>query len=266
MEAIDYSVDEGVGLIRMVRSARRNPLDARARAEIGEVLAGIRAGTEVKALVLTGKDGVFCAGGDLADLKANAGNGPAYWRNRLKQGQVVINELALLDRPVIAAVDGPAFGAGLSLALTADMIVASTRASFNLSFLKLGLVPDFGALYALPRVVGVQRAKELMFSARDVGAEEAKAMGIVMEVHAPEALEARAMDIARSFTRASAAALALIKGALNTSMDSSREAMADLEAVSQAAAFSTPEPLAAIDMLLNKKAPPFRWPAAPAPR
>src|SRR6185436_11476692 len=97
-----------------------------------------------------------------------------------------------LDRPVIAAVDGVAFGAGFSLALAADFIVATPRARFCMSFMRVGLAPDFGATYTLPRVVGVQRAKELMLSAREVDADEAKRLGIVMEIHPAEALLARA--------------------------------------------------------------------------
>ena len=106
---------------------------------------------------------------------------------------------------MIAAVDGAAFGAGFSLALAADFIVASPRARFCLSFMRLGLVPDFGALHTLPRIVGVQRAKELMLSAREVPADEAQALGIVFELATPSSVLRRAQALAASFVRRLAA-------------------------------------------------------------
>lgn len=127
-----------------------------------------------------------------------------------------------------------------------------------MAHLRLGLVPDLGALYLLPRVVGLQRAKELMFSTREVDAEEARQLGLVMEVHDSERLEERARQIARSLTQAAPTALALTKAALNASLDSDQQSMFTLEASSQAAAFASPEPRAAIEALLAKQATPFR--------
>src|SRR5690606_17904083 len=122
----------------------------------------------------------FCAGGNLHFLQEQLDAGPAYWQQRLQSGLRLINDLLRLTRPLIAVVDGPAFGAGFSLALTADIVLASPQARFAMSYLKLGVVPDLGPTYLLPRVVGLQRAKELIFSAREVDAEEARALGIVM--------------------------------------------------------------------------------------
>ena len=149
---------------------------------------------------------------------------------------------------MIAAIDGPAIGAGFALALSADMIIASPRAKFAMAHLRLGLVPDLGALYLLPRVVGLQRAKELVFSTRDVSADEARELGIVMEVHASEALEARARDMAERMARAAPTAVALSKAMLNASLDSDRQSAFALEAASQAAAFAAPEPAAPGDV------------------
>jgi len=107
-----------------------------------------------------------------------------------------VYDLITLDRPVIAAVDGAAAGAGFSLAMAADFVLATPRAWFNMSFLKVGLVPDVGAFYSLPRIVGVQRAKEIMLSARDVSAQEALRLGLVMELHEPAQLLPRAQAMA----------------------------------------------------------------------
>jgi 2-(1,2-epoxy-1,2-dihydrophenyl)acetyl-CoA isomerase len=169
--------------------------------------------------------------------------------------------LLTLDRPVIAAVDGAAAGAGFSLALSADFVLATPRTWFNMSFLKVGLVPDVGALYTLPRVVGVQRAKEIMLSARDIDAQEALRLGIVMELHAPDQLLPRAQALARSFVGASPAAVALIKRSLNNALGGGLQDMLSAEAQAQSLAAGTAEHREAVGRFLNKQAPLFAWPA-----
>jgi 2-(1,2-epoxy-1,2-dihydrophenyl)acetyl-CoA isomerase len=169
-----------------------------------------------------------------------------------------------LDRPVIAAVDGPAFGAGFSLALLADFILVSTRARFCMAFGRIGLVPDYGALYTLPRVVGLQRAKELMMSAREVGAAEALNIGLALEVLAPEALMPRAMQMARALSSASPSAMSITKDALNGSLDSDLDSLLKLEAASQAVAGTSDYHKEATRRFVEKQAPQFQWPATAA--
>jgi 2-(1,2-epoxy-1,2-dihydrophenyl)acetyl-CoA isomerase len=169
--------------------------------------------------------------------------------------------LLTLDRPVIAAVDGAAAGAGFSLALSADFVLATPRAWFNMSFLKVGLVPDVGALYTLPRVVGVQRAKEIMLSARDIDAQEALRLGIVMELHEPDQLLPRAQAMARSFVGASPAAVALIKRSLNSALGGGLQDMLSAEAQAQSLAAGTAEHREAVSRFLTKQPPLFAWPA-----
>ncbi|HVR49611.1 MAG TPA: enoyl-CoA hydratase/isomerase family protein [Pseudorhodoferax sp.] len=265
MQTLNFTVENQVGWIRLARPARHNPFDAELRAELMEVLEQVRQDPGIRVLVLAGSPGVFCAGGNLQVLHEHLDAGPAYWQQRIKSGLRFIDDMLNLGRPVIAAVDGPAMGAGFALALCADMVLASPRARFCMAYLRLGLVPDLGALYLLPRAVGLQRAKELMFSTRDIDAQEARQLGLVMEVHDSEALEARARAVAESLTRAAPTALALTKAALNASLDADRASLFSLEAASQAAAFSAPEPRVAIEALLAKKAPPFRGIASAQP-
>lgn len=259
MKTLSFAVKDGIGWIRLARPEIRNPVDMPLRKDLMAVLEQVRDDLSIRVLVLAGTPGAFCAGGNLNDLKANIDAGPAYWQQRVKNGLRLINDLIHLGRPLIAVVDGPALGAGFALALTADMVLASPQARFAMSYLKLGLVPDLGALYLLPRIVGVQRAKELIFSTRDVDAAEAQRLGIVMELHASEALEARAEQIAQSLSHVSPTAFALTKAALNVSLDSDQQTMFSLEANSQAAAFSASEPRVAIEALLNKQAPAYKW-------
>jgi 2-(1,2-epoxy-1,2-dihydrophenyl)acetyl-CoA isomerase len=258
MKTLHFEVVNRVGWIRLARPEKHNPFDADLRDDLMVVLEQVRQDLDIRVLVLTGSPGVFCAGGNLQVLHEHLDSGPHYWQQRIKTGLRFIQDMMNIGRPVIAAVDGPAMGAGFALALCADMVVATPAARFSMAYLRLGLVPDLGALYLLPRAVGMQRAKELMFSTRDVSADEAQRLGLVMEVHESDALEARVRQIAESLTNAAPTALALTKAALNASLDADQQTMFTLEASSQAAAFSAPEPRVAIEAMLAKKAPPYR--------
>ncbi|KQX95822.1 enoyl-CoA hydratase/isomerase family protein [Variovorax sp. Root473] len=258
MKTLHFEVVNRVGWIRLARPEKHNPFDAELRADLMEVLAQVREDLDIRVLVLAGSPGVFCAGGNLHVLQEHLDAGPQYWQQRIKTGLRFVQDLMNIGRPVIAAVDGPAMGAGFALALSADMVVASSNARFSMAYLRLGLVPDLGALYLLPRAVGMQRAKELMFSTRDVDAEEALRLGLVMEVHDSALLEERVRQIAESLTNAAPTALALTKAALNASLDADQQTMFTLEASSQAAAFSAPEPRVAIEAMLAKTSPPYR--------
>lgn len=257
MQTLDYSVQSAVGWIRLTRPEIHNPLDVPLRTDLMAVLEQVRNDPAVRVLVLTGGAGAFCAGGNLHALQEHAHAGPAYWQRRISAGLRLTDDLLNVGCPVIAAIDGPAIGAGFALALCADMIIASPRAKFAMAHLRLGLVPDLGALYLLPRVVGLQRAKELVFSTRDVSVDEAQELGIVMEVHASEALEARAREMAERMARAAPTAVALSKAMLNASLDSDRQSAFALEAASQAAAFAAPEPAAQVEAILGKQRPAF---------
>jgi 2-(1,2-epoxy-1,2-dihydrophenyl)acetyl-CoA isomerase len=212
-DAVLYEVVDGVATVTLNRPANKNALAEDVRAGLARCVDAIEGDRSVRAVVLTGSGGAFCAGGDLRGIRSAELDNDG-WRERMKSAHAWLARLLSLDRAVVAAVDGPAFGAGFSLALAADFIVASPRSRFCLSFMRLGLVPDFGALHTLPRIVGVQRAKELMLSAREVSADEAKALGIVLELVPQDQLLRRAKALAASFVQASPLALSLVKRAL----------------------------------------------------
>lgn len=258
-DVVRCEVDEGVATLTLNRPAQRNAIDEAMREQLARHLASLRADPAVRAVVLTGAGGAFCAGGDLRRIAAGPPDA-AMWRERMRAAHAWLRPLIALERPLVAAVDGPAFGAGFGLALAADVVVASPRARFCLSFLRLGLVPDFGALYTLPRVVGVQRAKELMLSAREVGADEALRLGIATEVVAAEGVLPRAQAIARSFVHASPLAVSLVKRALAAAPAASLDTMLELEADAQAICFTSSEHRAAIARFLDKQPAAFRWP------
>ncbi|MBV7483575.1 enoyl-CoA hydratase/isomerase family protein [Bordetella sp. BOR01] len=260
-QAIQYVVADNVATLTLNRPAQRNALDQVMRAELGEVVAAIRRDRGIKVLVIQGAGGAFCAGGDISTMMSDTAADGA--RDRMLNLQIIIADLLNLDRPVIAVVDGPAYGAGVGLALTADLLLASPRARFCLSFLRLGAVPDCGVFYTLPRIVGLQRAKELAFSTREFGAEEARKMGIVFEIHAESQVHQRAQALAASMSQLPLTALSLTKRLFNASLNSDLNTMLDLEAAGQGIARSTAYHGEAAARFMQKHPPLYQWPAAP---
>lgn len=258
METIRYAVEDGIATLTLDYPARKNALNGTMRREIGEVIHGLRQDSSVRALILTGAGTDFCSGGDISTMKGQISADQG--RQRLAAIHPWLEDLIQLDRPVIAAVDGAAFGAGFSLALTADIMLATPRARFALPFLRLGLIPDCGAFYTLPRMIGLQRAKALMFSMRELSAEAARDEGIVMEIVPAEALQARARAIAAAFTEASPVALALTKRALNASLNQDLHSMLEMEADGQGIAFATEYREQAATRFLDKQPARYRWP------
>lgn len=249
----------GVALVTLNRPQAKNALDVATTDLLSAQLRALRADEAVRCVVLTGAGGDFCAGGDVKGMGAGARSA-----EQRRAGMARYRELALalagLDKPLIAAIDGVAFGAGLSMALFADIVLASTRARMSMVFHRIGLVPDVGAWHTLPRVVGLQRAKELIYSAREFGAQEAQAMGLALEVLAPQDLLPRALEIARSFEGASATALSLSKQALAASLQSDLSTVLEMEATAQAVAGDTAYFREAVRRFAAKEPAQFRWP------
>jgi enoyl-CoA hydratase/carnithine racemase len=258
-QTIEYAVEDGVATLTLNRPAQKNALDMVMRAELSEVMNAARRDRGIHALVLAGAGGAFCAGGDIRGMR-NGDGSAEEGRNRMLDLHLWVEDLVNFDRPVIAAVDGPAYGAGFGLALAADFVLATPRARFCLSFMKLGLIPDCGVFYTLPRIVGVQRAKELAFSAREIGADEARQLGIVFEIHDPETIGERARRMALSFNNASLTALSITKRAFNASLGSSLGTLLEMEAAGQGVARSSAYHRNAASAFIAKQPPPFTWP------
>jgi 2-(1,2-epoxy-1,2-dihydrophenyl)acetyl-CoA isomerase len=257
--ATRFEVADQVATLTLDTPHNRNALGTEMKLELTEAVQAVQRDRSIRALVITGAGGQFCSGGDLRNMVASQLDGVA-WRSRMQDLHVLVQALITLDRPDIAAVDGAAYGAGFSLALAADFVIATPRARFCMSFMRVGLVPDFGAFHTLPRVVGTQRAKELMLSAREVGAEEALRLGLAMELQPVDALAARAQALARSFVGASATAVSLVKRAVAAG-GPDLAALLDLEASAQAVAGTTDAHREAVARFLAKQPAAFQWPA-----
>lgn len=262
MSALQLAIADGVATLTMDVPAARNALTAEMAARFAEVVPQLQADAAVRAVVLTGANNTFSAGGDIRGMRAFHENGGTaeVARARMQSLHPWARGLLELDKPVIAAVDGAAYGAGFSLALLADFVLATPAARFCLSFLRIGLVPDVAAMYTLPRVVGVQRAKELMLSARELDAAEAQRLGIVMEVVEQSRLLERAQQLARSMTAASPLAVGLVKQQVGASLGSDLTTLLAREADHQGLCMVSEGHREAVRRFLGKEPPAFQWP------
>ena len=257
-EAIVFERSEGVGIVTLNRPETRNALDVQMRQEIADVVSTLRDDNEIKSVLLIGADGVFSSGGDIRFM-AEGRRSSGQNRRRIRDLHVWLPELVNLEKPVVAAVDGPAFGGGFNLALVADFILATPRARFCQVFARVGMVPDLGGMYLLPRIVGLQRAKELVFTARVLGAEEAKTLGIVYDIVPAETLRDDALAFARRFCSAPTMAIGLAKNILNQSHNLDQRAMAELESYAQAICQDSDSHRQAIERFLRKEPLPYVW-------
>ena len=274
MERFDYREsrlcigDDGVAVFEHLRGEARNPLTMDLRADYAQMLSQVQADARIRALVITGGVGCFSAGGDvkamLARLDDPTQTTPAATRQRLLDLHAWLQRLRDLEIPVIAAVDGAAWGGGFAIALCADFVLATPRASFCMVFLRIGALPDMGAIHLLPRAIGLPRAKEMLMTGRRVDAAEAERLGIVHSVHAPESLLDEALAMARRFLAAPRVALGLTKRLANRAYELDASTLAELEAAAQAACLAEPEHVEAVQRFARREPMRFDWDRAAA--
>jgi len=229
-----FNVTDGVGLFTMNRPKKMNAISQNMfENDFPDMINKVESDKSIRSLILTGAGGNFCSGADVGRMGGNKLSSAEDRKNGLRKTLEWIYRLGNLDRPVIAAVDGIAYGGGFSLALTADIVLATPRARFCLVFGRIGLIPDMGVTYFLTRVVGPKRMKELAYTARTISAEEALEMGIVNAIHEPEALLPAAREMAARFTSGSQVAMAQAKQLIDRSMNSTQEEMLEAEVEAQ---------------------------------
>ena len=262
-EQIRFEVKDEIAVLTLNNPAARNALSEQMRVEMDQVLLQCKdqAGEGIKALVITGAGNAFSAGGDIKAMQQRSSVTPASARRRMRSAHNRLYDIANLELPVIAAVNGAAAGAGFCFALMADFIIASPRARFAASFNRIGLVPDWGGLFFLPRIVGLQKAKELIFTCRMFDAEEAKQMGIVYDIYAEERFMDSVMAFAGRFRDASAHAIGLSKNILNQSFNLDHRTLLELEAMAQSVSYPSEYHKQAIARFVSKEPAKFNWEA-----
>lgn len=251
---VEISRDGHVATVRLNRPEKLNALNEEMREQIIERFQECASDPSVRAIILTGSGRGFCSSGDVSSM----GNfTPETARSRLRQAHRMILAVANIDKPVVAAVRGPAAGIGWSLALACDLVVASTTAKFIQVFRNVGLVPDGGSVYFLTQILGVQRAKEIVYSARPVLAAEALAQGLVTEVVPDDELDTRAADVAARLAAGPRLSFAISKKMFKSMYLPTLENFLDTEAWAQTSCLLGAEHREGVNAFFEKRPPDF---------
>jgi 2-(1,2-epoxy-1,2-dihydrophenyl)acetyl-CoA isomerase len=256
---IQYETREAVAVITLNRPDSLNAINVEVATELQ---SAIRTAVDdgARAIVLTGAGRAFCAGGDLREMQAIAnteGRIEAFFDEPLR----LLNELVLLIRearvPVIAAVNGVASGGGCNLALACDLVIAAETARFNQAFIKIGLSPDCGGTFFLPRLIGWRRAAELMFTGDLITAPQAQQIGMINSVVPDAELMQQAMALAERLAAAPTAAIAKIKKLLQASATNDCASQLELERQAQLESGKTKDFIEGVSAFLDKRPPRF---------
>jgi 2-(1,2-epoxy-1,2-dihydrophenyl)acetyl-CoA isomerase len=259
--------DGDLGWIRINRPERLNALAGTMREDMDEGLARLEADEAVRCVIITGEGRAFSTGGDVTYMAEliKRGDRPAF-RKLVEAGASIVRRIDRMTKPVIAAVNGPAAGAGACLALACDLRVASETASIGLTFLRVGLHPDWGGSYFLPRLVGPALAAELIYTGGMVGAERAERLGLFNRVVPAAELEAAARALAGQIASGPAVAVAHAKWTLRRTWGASLGEVLAMEREAQLAAFDSPDFREGIGAFIEKRTPRFsRGPVNTAP-
>jgi 2-(1,2-epoxy-1,2-dihydrophenyl)acetyl-CoA isomerase len=250
-ETILYEVAAGIGTITLNRPERLNAFNDTLHKELIDVLKKAERDEAVRCLVITGAGRGFCAGQDLEAI----GNRPVSWIVRNYYNNWV-SKIRSMEKPVLAAVNGVAAGAGCSLALACDLVVMADNASFVQAFVKVGLVPDTGASYLLPRLIGYHKAMELALFGDKVSARQAEELGLCNRVVPAEAF-AEAVGEWTARLAKGPRSMGWIKRQIGRGMEQSFEEILELEAYGQEFAAGTDDAKEAITAFLEKREPRF---------
>ncbi len=258
---LKYEQDGAIVTLTMDQPETRNPLTGNSAVdEFLDAIARIQADLSVKVVVLTGGGSAFSSGGNVKDMRRFAEQGIAAtaiaeeYRAGIQRLPLALQQL---DTPVIAAVNGPAIGAGCDLACMCDIRIAAKSAKFAESFVKLGIIPGDGGAWLLPRVVGMSKAAEMAFTGDTVSADEALRCGLVSAVVEPERLMEEAYALAKRIAANPGPALRLTKRLLREGQHARLDSLLELSAALQAIAHKTPEHAEAVSAFIEKRPPRF---------
>ncbi len=254
---LEMRIEAGVAVIALNRPKVRNAINDEMRVELVAMLDRLSRDDAVRALVLTGNGEAFCAGGDIKAMQERLAADPGKigfngWQ-RQQRTHHAVTTLHAFGKPTIAAVNGAATGLGCDLALACDFVLASEAATFAMTYILRGLIPDGGGMYFLPRRVGLARAKELFYTGRKVLAHEALQMGMIDRICPPDELIELACAWGTELSRGSPAALALTKSILDASFEHGAEQVFALGSQAQAICYTTSEHRASVAAFLDKK-------------
>jgi len=247
-----------VGKITLNRPEKLNAFVGRMREEIYEALCECET-EEVRAVIITGTGNGFCVGADVRFLSQVRNTNDSESLARVLQlARDVVSKIRELPKPVIASINGATAGGGINLALACDLRVASERATLGETFIRLGLHPDWGGTFFLPRLAGTAAAIEMMMSGDLINAQEAYRLGLINRVVPHDELEAATLEMVERFTRNSPRINAMIKGAVYKSLNATFDEMLDYETAAQKACFDLDDSAEGLNAFLEKRTPQFK--------
>jgi 2-(1,2-epoxy-1,2-dihydrophenyl)acetyl-CoA isomerase len=259
-EDILLEKEGGVTTLTLNRPDRLNSFTTQMYRELSNVMNQIKMDDEIKVIILTGAGRGFCAGSDVSDRLASRveKTGEENRFETLQPVGAIALDIAGLDKPMIGAINGVAVGAGLSLALLCDIRFASETARFGAVWINMGLIPDVGATYFLPRIVGMEKALNLMLSGEVINAEEAFRIGLVSRVVPHEQLMATAKELATKIAEGPSVAVELTKRGLRRALNNDLKVQLDYESYAQNLCRKTEDHKEAIQAFIEKRKPKFK--------
>ncbi len=256
---IEFSVADAVATLTLNRPDKLNSFNDEMHAEVRDALEKVQADDSVRCLLLTGNGRGFCAGQDLSDRHMMPGDDARDRGSTLESNyNPLIRTLKRLDMPVVCAVNGVAAGAGANIALACDIVLAGRSVKFIQAFCKVGLIPDSGGTWTLPRLVGKARAMGLSMLGDAVTAEQAEQWGMIWKCVDDEALAEEATALARNLAQQPTTGLALMKKAINQSFSNTLDKHLDLERDYQQQAGQTDDYREGVSAFLEKRQPDFK--------
>jgi 2-(1,2-epoxy-1,2-dihydrophenyl)acetyl-CoA isomerase len=258
-ENVLVEVTERVGTLTLNRPDKLNAFAGTMRQEIAEAFRALAADAGVRVIVVTGAGRAFCAGADIGYMKELTASGDvAAFRSLVEAGREVVTVIRATPKPVIASVNGPAAGGGANMALACDLRIASDKAAIGQTFNRIGLHPDWGGTFFLPRLVGAAKALELVFGADMVPADEALRLGLFSRVVPHDELATVTREAAVALAQKPPVALALAKKAIYASDRHTLDDQLDMELAHQLACFQSEDAREGLAAFLEKRAPQFR--------
>ena len=256
METLAIADDQGVRVVTLNRPDRYNAFNETMKLELKSALKECARNEEVRCVVIRGAGTkAFCSG---QDLKEHTKSGRSLRDSLLTSYNPMILSIRTMQKPVIAMINGVAAGAGCSLALACDLRIMASTATLIEAFVRIGLVPDSGSHWFLPRLVGMARAFEYAATGRDIPAEEAERVGLVNRVVAPERLESETLTFAHSLAAMPTRAIGLMKKTLNRALSTDLETLLQYEARVQQAASETEDHQEGLTAFLEKRPAKFK--------
>ena len=256
MQHISVRKENNIATITFERAEKFNSFIRSMALDFHSVLDEVAADESVRCIIITGSGKAFCAGQDLQE--ATDPEGPALSKIVSEHYNPAILRIRNIPKPVIAAVNGVAAGADANIALACDVVVAKASASFIQAFSKIGLIPDSGGTFTLPRLIGMQRASALMMMGDKVSATDAQNMGMIYKVFDDDVYEAEVQKIALQLAQMPTYGLALTKQALNQTFNNTLEAQLELEDVLQTMAGNSEDYKEGTSAFLEKRMPVFK--------